>query len=108
MTGDPYAALVTFAQRERVLVDEGRVEELETLAAERDALIAGLPPQAPPSARPHLERAHALQLATAAVLKARLAELRHSMVALDRSSNAARAYAVGPLAAPASSINAAA
>ena len=108
MTGDPYAALVTVAERERVLVDEGRIEELEALAGEREALIATLPPQAPSSARPHLERAHALQIATAAVLKATLSELRHSMVALDRSSSAARAYAVGPAAAPARSISAAA
>jgi hypothetical protein len=108
MHGDPYAALVLYAERERVLVDEGRVEELEALAAERSALIAGLPRQAPPSARPYLERAHSLQLATAAVLKASLAELRHSMVSLDRSSSAARAYAVGPAPASASSISAAA
>ena len=47
-------------------------------------------------------------VATAAVLKATLSELRHSMVALDRSSSAARAYAVGPTVAPASSISAAA
>lgn len=108
MHGDPYAALVVFAERERVLVDEGRVEELEVLAAERQALIASLPPQAPASARPHLERAHALQLATTAVLKASLAELRHSMVSLNRTSTAARAYAVGPVATATSSINAAA
>lgn len=40
MTSDPYAALVEIAERERALVDAGRIEELDALAAERDALIA--------------------------------------------------------------------
>jgi hypothetical protein len=98
VTTDPYAALVVFAERERTLVDDGRVDELAALAAERDALIATLPPQAPLSARPALERAHALQLATAAALRASLAEVRHGLVALDRDSGVARAYAAGPQA----------
>jgi hypothetical protein len=100
MTSDPYAALVEIAERERALVDAGRIEELDALAAERDALIATLPPQAPASARPALERAHALQRATSAVLRASLNELRHSLAALDRGRGVARAYAAGPQAPP--------
>ena len=67
-----------------------------------------MPAQAPPSARPALERAHALQLATAAMLQASLAEVRHSIAALDRGRNVARAYVAGPPAAARPSINAAA
>jgi hypothetical protein len=108
VTGDPYASLVVFAERERALVDEGRLEELAGLAADRDALIATLPARAPRSARPALERAHALQVATAAVLRASLGELRHSMAALDRAGSVARAYVTGPPATPLPRVNAAA
>ena len=66
------------------------------LAAERDAYIALLPAQAPASARPALERAQALQVATAAKLRASLAEIRHSLAAMDRGRGVAHAYAVGP------------
>jgi hypothetical protein len=96
VTSDPYAALVLLAERERALVDEGRVEELAALAAERDAYVALLPAKAPASARPALERAHALQVATAAKLRASLAEVRHSLAALDRGRGVAHAYA-GPM-----------
>jgi hypothetical protein len=108
VTGDPYASLVVLAERERALVDEGRLEELAPLGAERDALIATLPARAPHSARPALERAHALQVATATALRASLAELRHSMAALDRSGSVARAYVTGPPATPMPRVNAAA
>ena len=108
MTTDPYAALVLIAERERAFVDDGRVEELAALAAERDALVATLPAQAPASARPALERAFALQAATAAALKASLAEMRHSIAALDRGRGVARAYVSGPSAPAAGSLNAAA
>ena len=105
MTSDPYAALVVLAERERALVDEGRVEDLATLAAERDAYIALLPVQAPASARPALERAQALQVATAAKLRASLAEIRHSLAAMDRGRGVAHAYAVGPEQAGASRVD---
>jgi hypothetical protein len=108
VTSDPYAALVLIAERERALVDDGRVEELAVLAAERDALIATMPAQAPPSARPALERAPALQMATAAMLRASLAEVRHAIAALDRGRGVARAYVVGPQAVDAPSVDAAA
>ena len=108
MTRDPYRALVEIAERERALVDAGRLEELEALAAEREALIATLPPQAPPSALPALERAHALERATSAVLRASLNELRHSIAALETGRDAARAYVVGPPQAPPPQVNTAA
>lgn len=89
---DPYAALVVFAERERDLVDDGRVEELAVLAAARERYVAALPAQAPASARPALERAHALQRATSAKLQAALSEIRHNLAALDTSRGVARAY----------------
>ena len=46
MTSDPYGTLVLLAEREHALVDDGRVEDLAALAAERDALVATLPAQA--------------------------------------------------------------
>ena len=96
---DPYAALVVLAEREQALIDDGRIDELEALVAERDAHIATLPPQAPAWARPALERARALQLSTAARLQASLGEVRHAIAALDRGRGAARAYAgAGPAA----------
>jgi hypothetical protein len=98
VTTDPYAALVAIAERERMLVDTERFEELAALVAERDALIARMPAQAPAAARPALERALALQTATAATLRASLAEARHAIAGLDRGRGVARAYAGGSVA----------
>jgi hypothetical protein len=108
VTTDAYAALVRLAERERQLVDDGRFEELAAVAGERTALIAALPPQAPPAARPALERAYALQSATAAALRASLAEVRHEMAALNRGRGVARAYAGPATRIPVASVDAAA
>ena len=93
MTADPYSVLVALAQREHDLVGERRFEELSGIAEERSALVAGLPSRAPASARPALERAAALQLATTAALRAALDETRRQMGAADRGHQAVRAYA---------------
>jgi hypothetical protein len=93
MSGDPYAALVLLAEREHALVAGGHVDGLEALAAERAALVATLPAQAPVSARPALERAASLQLATTAALRAALDDTRRRLGALDQRGRAARAYA---------------
>ena len=93
MTTDPYSALVALAERERDLVGAQRFEELEALIAERAALVATLPERAPASARPALERAATLQLATTAALRAALADTRRQMGAAVRGHHAARAYA---------------
>ena len=96
---NPYIELVVLAEREQQLLDDGRIDELAALAAERDAHLATLPPQAPVWAGPALERARALQLITAAKLQASLGEVRHAIAALDRGRGAARAYAgAGPAA----------
>jgi hypothetical protein len=92
VSGDPYAVLVELAERERDLVDAGSVEQLAPLAAERAALVAALPDQAPPAALPALERAAALQRATSAALEAAMAETRRRLGAVDRGRDAVRAY----------------
>jgi hypothetical protein len=92
VTRNPYAALVALAERERDLVADGAFESLEAVADERAALIATLPPQAPPSARPALERAAGLQMATSAALSAAVAETRQRLGAMDRTHHAMRAY----------------
>jgi hypothetical protein len=93
VTGDPYSALVALAEREHALVAGGHVEELAALAAEREALVATLPAQAPASAGPALERATSLQLATTAALRAALEETRQRMQTMDERGRAVRAYA---------------
>lgn len=105
---DPYGTLVLLAERESALVEDGRVEELAALAAERDALIATLPPQAPAAARPALQRALSLQSATAAALRASLGAMRLQIAELDRGRGVALAYGGGPAAAAASRVDAAA
>jgi hypothetical protein len=93
MSGDPYAALVTLAEREYALATGGRTDELAAVAAERAALVAALPAQAPASARPALERAMSLQLATTAALGAALGETRRRMASMNERGRAVRAYA---------------
>ena len=105
---DPYGTLVLLAEREHALVEDGRVEDLAALAAERDALIATLPAQAPTAARPALERALALQTATAATLRASLGAMRQQIAELDRGRGVALAYVGGPAAPAASRVDAAA
>jgi hypothetical protein len=90
---DPYAALVALAEREYALVAGGRAEELAAVTAEREALVATLPAQAPASARPELERAASLQLATTAALRAALEETRRRLQTMDERGHAVRAYA---------------
>jgi hypothetical protein len=56
----PYERLVESFERELELVEDGRLDEVAQLAADRDALIASLPAMPPASARPALERAQLL------------------------------------------------
>ena len=90
---DPYAALVGFAEREQAMVADERYAELEALAAERRALIATLPASPPASARPHLERAASLQMATTAALQAAMVITRRNMNDSRPRGEAMRAYA---------------
>lgn len=92
-TGDPYAALVALAEREHAMVLDERYDELALLAAERQALVASMPARASASARPALERAAALQMATTAALHAALHQTRAQLGSLGDRTRAARAYA---------------
>ncbi len=89
---DPYDLLATLAAHERALALDGRLDELELLAARRAELIAGLPAQAPPSARPALERAAVAQAAAEDALRGAVARARGELTALDRGRTASRAY----------------
>ncbi len=73
MTAGPYEALVALA--------------------ERAALVATLPAQAPHSAVGALERAAGLQLATTAALRVALDRTRAELGAAPARQRAARAYA---------------
>lgn len=87
-----YDELVTLAERERELATEGRADDLETLRARRDALVASLPPQAPPEARPALERAERAQAEAVTALREAVAEARRALEAVDKGRRATRGY----------------
>jgi hypothetical protein len=53
----PYETLARSLERELELLGKGAFAELETLHAERAALLAGLPATPPESARPALQHA---------------------------------------------------
>ena len=93
MSPEPYQALVALAEREHDLAVSGRFGELEALVAERRALVERLPAQAPGSARPALERAAGLQMATSAALRAALARTRDELSGSQSRHQAVRAYA---------------
>jgi hypothetical protein len=90
---DPYAAILELAERELELARAGRIEDLRSLAAQWDALTAGLPARPPASARRPLARAAALHERTNATLlclrEAMLCDLRTTA----RAGRAAHGYA---------------
>jgi hypothetical protein len=53
----PYETLARSIERELELIDEGSLDELDALYAERAALLEGLPAIPPAAARPALHRA---------------------------------------------------
>jgi hypothetical protein len=79
-------------RRERELVAERRVVELADLYAERDALVASLPAQAPAEALPYLERALELSRATQADLAAALEAGRRELGAFSQHRRVAASY----------------
>jgi hypothetical protein len=67
-----FARLAALGREEHALVTDERFEELAELHERRDALMAALPPTAPPGALGHLHEATRLQgLVTAALREAR-------------------------------------
>jgi hypothetical protein len=93
---DGYGRLVELAARERDLIDAGRYDELAELDAERGRLVASLPADPPPEARPALERAAALQDENTRLLTDALAQTRDSILGVGRGRTAARSYAGAP------------
>jgi hypothetical protein len=87
-----YALLVELARREHELVADGRAGELASVHAEREALLAALPAQAPGEARPYLERALELTLATQAELVEGLGAVRRELVSLGTQRRLATSY----------------
>jgi flagellar biosynthesis/type III secretory pathway chaperone len=57
----PYERLARILERELEALGSGRLDELDALAGEREALIATLPAAPPACARPALERASLTQ-----------------------------------------------
>ena len=93
MSIDPYRQLAQLAESELSLVEEDRLDELDELYERGAALVASLPEQAPPGARPALEDAVAAQERVTARLAARLAESRSDLERLRRGRAAAHSYA---------------
>jgi hypothetical protein len=99
-----FAALAALAREEHGLVLDGRFDELAGLQERRSALMAQLPPTAPPHALEHVREATRLQgLVTVALRDARdaaAAELRR----LRTTRTGVQGYAAGTGAAPARSV----
>jgi hypothetical protein len=99
---DPYTALLELTEREHALVVAGSWEELAAVDSSRRALLAGLPPQPPLTARPALTRAVQLQAATTALLSTQVRDLGRSLGHVARGRVAVQGYGGGsvPLRAP--------
>jgi hypothetical protein len=91
-----YDSLLELARREHALVAAGRFDELEALTAERAALVAALPAQAPRHARPLLEATLAVVDETARELEAGLARMRRDLGGLAVHRRVASSYVAAP------------
>ncbi len=89
---DPYERLVDLARREQRALSEGRVEELEALGMEGEAIVASLPPRAPASAEPALRRAAELQAQTATALIQGLSQIGAELGGLNQARHTVRGY----------------
>lgn len=99
----PYDALAELAERELLLVSAPDGPDADALAAlerERAALVARLPAQPPAAAEPALARAARAQAGVTRMLAQRVAELRRTLVEVDRGRRTARGYGGGPAPRP--------
>jgi hypothetical protein len=95
VTPPPFAALAELAREELALVTDGRFDELAGLNARRDALMARLPPTAPPGALDDLREAARLNaLITAALTEARDA-VGTELARLRQTRRGVQGYAAG-------------
>ncbi len=90
---DPYIAILELARIERDLLDEGRLEELQTLDARWDGLTAGLPETPPAHARDPLRKAVAMHTRMRELLLTRRAAMLAELASLARAGRAAEGYA---------------
>lgn len=88
-----YDLLAELAEEELLLAQAGDLDALADLHLRRDVLVATLPSQAPPAARPALERAAAAHRRAAAVLAIAHAEVAAELRHISRGRAAARSYA---------------
>ena len=93
MTPDPFAQLAELAREEHRLVLDRRFDELADLDRRRDAVLAALPPVAPPAAEPHLREAARLQALVTVGLREALAATQRERAEMDGRRTALRGYA---------------
>ena len=92
---DPYEKLLALARRRRDAVEAGRYDELAALDAEREGLVAALPPQPPAAAAPALDELAGLLVSTHALLAERLEATAAELGATRRARQVARGYGGG-------------
>ncbi len=91
----PYETLADLGERELALVSAlapEQLAELDQIGRQREALIASLPPQAPPAARPALARAAYLQERTTGALLRRREDVLRAMGDAAQTRRAAQGY----------------
>jgi flagellar biosynthesis/type III secretory pathway chaperone len=89
----PYETLARIAERELEVLASGRLDELERLAAEREALLATLPETPPACARPALERAALTQKRVTMEIVRRREAIVLELAQLEQARRLARGYA---------------
>jgi hypothetical protein len=89
----PYEALARSLERELELIGEGALDELSALHAERDALLASLPPAPPADARPALQRAALMNKRVEIEILRRREALMLESANVERVGRTARGYA---------------
>ena len=90
---DPAEALLELAWAERRVAAEGRLDELPALHAERDRLLAALPPRPAPGQVPALQRALAVQGEVADLLRATRDAVAAELARVDQGRATLRGYA---------------
>ncbi|MFN8224893.1 MAG: hypothetical protein U0R50_16790 [Gaiellales bacterium] len=92
----PYTRLVELARIEAELVARNTYEELESIAAERAAIMTALPDRAPREAGPLLAEAQAVVLQTERAMTADLVATERALAAIDGGRRVAVGYGGGP------------
>jgi hypothetical protein len=88
----PYEVLVALAEQERALALDGRWSELSELLDRRATVMAALPREDPPAARPLLERALAAHAQAHAAMGAARAGMLADLGGADRTRTAVAGY----------------